>query len=131
MRPKHAVSTKLALYSHDLASVLLMYYPGRGIFGLPGGHVEPKEMPDLTIARELMEELELTVTNLKRSDFFLHPGKHDRIILGYTAVAPEEVYMNPPRPGFEHGKWISSADFADVVISDSYRQFVNDNWPKR
>lgn len=131
MRPRNSVSTKLALYSDDLGSVLLMYYPGRGIHGLPGGHVEVNEDPDETIKRELLEELTLTVDTMKRADFFLHPGKHSRIILGYVAIAPIEISIEPTRPGFEHGAWVTKNEFDHVAISDSYRNFINENWPKQ
>ena len=131
MRPKNPVSTKLALYSHDFASVLLMHYPVRGINGLPGGHVEVKENPDDTIKRELLEELTLSVDTMKRADFFLTSGKQSRIILAYTAIAPADVYIKPTRPRFEFGKWTTKEEVADIALSPEYKQFVLENWPKQ
>jgi 8-oxo-dGTP pyrophosphatase MutT (NUDIX family) len=130
MRPKNVVSTKLALYSHDLSSVLIMHYPVRGLNGLPGGHVEAKENPDEAIRRELMEELTLTVSTLKRADFFLRQGNAGPIILAYTAIAPEDVSIVPTRPSFEYGKWVSKDELPGIVMSPEYTRFVLQNWPK-
>jgi len=131
MRPKNRVSTKLALYSNDLTSVLLMHYPVRGINGLPGGHVEVKENPDDTIKRELFEELTLTVDTMKRADFFITTGKKGRIILAYTAIAPVEVSIKATRPHFEFGKWATKDEVTEIEMSAEYKRFVLENWPKQ
>ena len=131
MRPKHVVSTKLALYSHDNTSVLLMHYPVKGYYGLPGGHVEPQEDPNDTIRRELLEELTLTVDTLKRTDFFLRGGDHGPIILAFTAIAPIDVSIVPTDPKFEYGVWIAKADIATIDMSKEYIRFVLENWPNQ
>lgn len=130
LQAKHHVSTKLALYSHDLKSVLIMRYPARGVNGLPGGHVDADETPDETMKRELMEELTVSVENMKRVDFFLHKGNRGRIILGYTAIAPANLAMVPTDPGYEYGEWISREDFENVTMVPEYRRFILENWPK-
>lgn len=129
VRPKHIVSTKLALYSHDLVSVLLMHYPIRGQYGLPGGHVEPKENPNETIKRELLEELTLSVDNLKRGDFFLRGGDHGPIILGFTGIAPIDVVIKPTDPKFEYGVWTTKDEVPATDMSLEYKRFVLENWP--
>jgi 8-oxo-dGTP pyrophosphatase MutT (NUDIX family) len=129
IRPKNVVSTKLALYSHDLSSVLVMRYPIRGLNGLPGGHVEVRENPDETIRRELVEELSLSVTELKRADFFLREGDRGPIILAYTAIAPENISIKPTNPKFEYAKWVTKDDIGAVVMSPEYTRFVLENWP--
>ncbi len=129
MRPKNIVSTKLALYSHDLKSVLIMRYPIRGLSGLPGGHVEPKENPDIAINRELLEELTMTVENLNRKDFFLREGDNGPIILAYTAIAPADIVMIPTHPKFEYAEWVPKDELKNVVMSAEYTRFVLQNWP--
>jgi len=131
MRPKHVVSTKLALYSHDLASVLLMHYPIKGYYGLPGGHVEPREDPNDTIRRELLEELTLTVDTLKRTDFFRRSGESGPLILAFTATAPADVSIIPTDPNFEYGVWIAKADIAATDMAQEYIRFVLENWPNQ
>ncbi|MDB5162687.1 MAG: hypothetical protein JWO54_267 [Candidatus Saccharibacteria bacterium] len=129
MRPKHAVSTKLALYSHDLKTVLIMHYPIRGLYGLPGGHVELNERPDETMKRELLEELTVSLDDIHRTDFFLSDGDHGRVILAYTAVAPIDVVVKPTRPHFEYGVWVAKDEVADIVMASEYTRFVLENWP--
>jgi len=131
MRPNHIVSTKLALYNHDLTSVLAMHYPVRGHYGLPGGHVEPKENPNETIKRELLEELTLSVDNIKRADFFLRGGDQGSIILAFTSVAPVDVNIIPTDPAFEYGVWVTKETIADIDMSLEYKRFVLENWPNQ
>ncbi len=129
MRPSNIVSTKLALYSNDLQSVLVMHYPARATHGLPGGHVESKEHPDDAIRRELMEELTLSVDGLKRTDFFLRGVDRGPIILAYTAIAPADVSIVPTDPDFEYAQWISKDELAHTSMSPEYVRFVLQNWP--
>lgn len=129
--PKHEVSTKIALYSSDLTSVLIMHYPVRGLNGLPGGHVERKENPDVAIRRELMEELTLKIDDMKHADFFLREGNRGPIILAYTATAPTDVFIKPTRPEFEYAQWVAKDDVKDVAMSTEYIRFALENWPKQ
>lgn len=128
-RPKHHVSAKLALYSNDLSSVLVMRYPVRGTSGVPGGHVEAKEQPDVTLQRELMEELGFTVDGVKRVDFFLHKGDTGRIILAYTAIAPADIVIAPTKPKFEYGEWVTKEEFKTIPMASEYTRFILENWP--
>ena len=129
--PKLEVSTKLALYSHDLQSVLIMRYPIRGQNGLPGGHVELREDPDEAIKRELVEELALVVDDMQRTDFFLREGGSGPIILAYTAIAPEGIEINPTNPRFEYADWVEKDEVKEIVMSSEYQRFVLDNWPNQ
>jgi len=131
MRPRNVVSTKIALYSHDLSSVLVMRYPIRGLNGLPGGHVELNENPDETIRRELIEELSLSVPEMKRADFFLREGDHGPIILAFTAIATENIDIKPTHPKFEYAEWVAKADIESIVMSPEYIRFVLENWPNQ
>ena len=130
IRPKNVVSTKIALYSDDLTSVLVMYYPVRNIRGLPGGHVEPKENPDEAVRRELFEELTLTVGDIKRADFFLRHGTHGAIILGYTAIVPRDIEIIATDPGFEYAEWKTKAQIETSIVTAEYTRFILENWPK-
>lgn len=128
---KHYVSTKIALYSHDLNSLLIMHYPTRDIYGLPGGHVDADELPDEAIKRELMEELTATVENIKRADFFFLNGRSKKIILGYTAIAPETISITPTDPSFEYAQWATKEQLAEIDLAAEYKRFALENWPNQ
>ena len=57
MYDRHEVSVKVALYSSDGKRVLLMYYPHDDGFGLPGGHIDAGETPDVALEREMRRQL--------------------------------------------------------------------------
>jgi len=107
-----------------------MHYPVRDHYGLPGGHVEPKENPNETIKRELYEELTLKLDTVKRADFFLRGGDHGPIILAFTSIAPVDVHIEPTNPKFEYGIWIAKDDVANINMSQEYIRFTLENWPK-
>jgi len=86
-RPRHRVSTKAALIDKNTGRVLLTIL-GNGKYGMPGGHVEGGEAPDIAIARELKEELSIELSDLTRNDFWKDP-RGDRILLGYIGELSE------------------------------------------
>ncbi len=127
LQATHRVSTKIAIYSEDLLSVLIMHYPVRKINGLPGGHIDKGETPDEAVKRELMEELAISLDTIKRVDFFFDR----RIILAYTAIAPADVVITPSDPKFEYGEWVTKDQLKDMDISPEYKRFMLENWPNR
>ena len=79
------------------------------------------------MARELNEELGITLPGLKRSDFFLH--RNGKIVLAYTASVPSELVLTPSRPELEIGVWVAKDDFESIDIDPGYKRFVLKNWP--
>lgn len=132
MHTRLYVSSKIALYSNDLERVLIMRYPKTGRNGLPGGHVEKEEKPDDTLRRELIEELDLRVDDLKRTDFFLREGEYGPIILAYVAIAPADVAVNPTVPSKEFGEWVAKDAIEPMLnMSAEYKRFILENWPNK
>jgi len=126
---EHSVSVKIALYSHDLDSVLLMKY-SRGIYGLPGGHLDANEMPDEALVRELMEELSVQLTSFEKASFFMRSGRGSSVILGYTGIATEAFVMDPTHPEKEVGVWATRQELESLEpISDEYKEFIFGHWP--
>lgn len=124
---KHYVSVKVALYSADLQRVLVMYYPKRHIYGLPGGHIDKKELPDDALARELKEELGVSVEGATLKDSY----RSGRIILAYTAVVPNDFNTFPPHPKLEYAVWRTKADIEEMnTLSEHYRTFILKYWPR-
>lgn len=122
----HYVSVKVAVYSDDKSHVLVMKY-GSGVFGLPGGHLELNETPDEALVREFQEELGAVLPPVKRTDFFMS----GRLVLGFVALAPIDMPMDPPNPEKEHGVWVTRSEFDQIEdIADGYRTLVTENWPQ-
>jgi ADP-ribose pyrophosphatase YjhB (NUDIX family) len=66
---------------------LLVVHAGKGrrrrpVWGLPGGHIDPGEAPDVAARRELEEELYLAVPELHFVDDYAYKGSWHRV---YTA----------------------------------------------
>jgi ADP-ribose pyrophosphatase YjhB (NUDIX family) len=127
----HPVSCKVAIYSPDGSKVLVLKYPQRNYHGLPGGHLEKGEQPEDTLRREFQEELGANmgefITNLKKRDFWVHPG--GKVALAFTATAKTTELPQPPDPELEIGEWVDVTKL-DVVPIDAYRQFIIENQPK-
>lgn len=128
--PKHEVSTKIALYDEHAERVLVMVYPGRAAYGLPGGHLEKDELPDAAIVREVEEELGITISEYERKDFFLHKDTRGKVILAYTGRLAFATIFDEPQKSFEFGKWVTRPEFEALPkISIGYRKFILENWP--
>jgi len=98
------------------------------IGGLPGGHIEEDEMPDVAIARELLEGCGITPNYLAHKDFFIH--SNGKIILAYVGEI-SDINLNSRQNELEGiPKWISLDEFKTVQIEPNYRNFVFENWPK-
>lgn len=122
------ISTKIAIFTQDKGSVLVMKYK-KGTYGLPGGHMEKGEDPDLTLERELMEELGISLDSYERRDFFFRNSKKRSMILAYTAIAPKTFVMNPPHPDKEHGIWMTRPEVEScATLSTAYKAFILAQW---
>lgn len=130
MNGRYKVTVKAALYSVDHSSVLVLQFPAPrsedNKYGLPGGHIDAGETPDEALARELQEELAISVPDAKRRDFFLH--QNGKIVLAYIGYAPLNLVMKPSRPEFEYGVWKTREEFEHIDIDPGYKKFVLKNW---
>ena len=65
--------------------------------GLPGGHIEPGESPQVAAARELMEETGLESIELSPVLTIDEPGKRSFIFVGVAVGKPRSSKEGPPR----------------------------------
>ena len=136
MYDRHEVSVKIALYSSDGKRVLLMYYPHDDGFGLPGGHIDAGETPDVALERELREELGITIDATPADFYMRYPRgsavKDHKIILSYTATVDSNVEL-PDRArdgGEERPIWLAQAEIKTTdKLAPGYRDFVLRWWP--
>ena len=137
MYDRHEVSVKVALYSSDGKRVLLMYYPHDDGFGLPGGHIDAGETPDVALERELREELGITIDATPANFYVRDPQgstvKDHKIILGYTATVDGNIEL-PDRAcdgGEERPVWLTRTEVeATDKLAPGYRDFLLKWWPR-
>lgn len=130
--PRHEVSAKIALYDERGEHVLVMVYPGRDLYGLPGGHLEKDELADVAIVREVEEELGITISDYTRKDFFLNKDVEGKVVLAYVGTLPINTVFYEPQRTFEYGKWLTRQEFEALTnISLGYQKFVLENWPAK
>ncbi|MFZ1250189.1 MAG: NUDIX domain-containing protein [Candidatus Microsaccharimonas sp.] len=127
------VSVKIALYSQDNGSVLVMCYPkrdpGQLSYGLPGGHIDGYEKPDDALRRELQEELSLIVEEPERRDFFRKYNNGD-LVLAYTAKATDQMVITPTNPHKEYAIWVSRLEVETLPgLGKVYKEFILRKWP--
>lgn len=126
----------MALYSSDGKRVLLMYYPHDDGFGLPGGHIDAGETPDVALERELREELGITIDAMPADFYMRYPQdgtvEDHKIILGYTATVDSNVEL-PDRAcdgGEERIVWLTRTEVETTdKIAPGYQDFVLKWWP--
>ncbi len=123
-RPRHRVSTKIALLNPAKSKVLLTrLHDGR--YGLPGGHVEGNETPEEAIGRELREELGVIYQgSLHKSDFWRDPNG-DRILLGFIGSIDEALPLTLQEEEVTGVYWASIDDFdSGKVTTETYEPFI-------
>lgn len=134
--PDHAtfeISTKAAIYNELATKVLIMKYRKGAHYGLPGGHLEHGETPEIAMKRELVEELgvddEFSLTPV---EFFVHEDNmlHPRLILGYVGTIAEDTpFVFASHDYEEEGVWVGRSEVTSIPIADGYRAFVEKHWP--
>ena len=137
MYDRHEVSVKVALYSEDGKQVLLMYHLSSDGFGLPGGHIDAGETPDVALERELREELGIAIDATPADFYMRYPRgsavKDHKIILGYTATVDGSIEI-PDRAcdgGEERPIWLDRAEIETTdKLAPGYRDFVLKWWPQ-
>ncbi len=125
-RSTYRASVKIALFNQAYDKVLLTVMPWGG-YGLPGGHIEKVEQPDVALRRELKEELGLEegqyIDVLQRKFWLDESG--DRIILGYSGCIVDRMEFVCGDPGVKGAVWVSQGDIKDNSVDiPQYREFL-------
>lgn len=127
MRKEFRVSTKAAIFNEPKTKVVVISMGHDADWGLPGGHIEEDETPDITIARELYEECGVELLNLSHRDFFMH--SNGKIILAYSGTAKCEELCSAQNNLEGEPKWLTKVEFENLSsIEPCYKQFVLGNW---
>jgi 8-oxo-dGTP diphosphatase len=110
---------------HDAAGRLLLvqrgHDPGRGLWSVPGGRVEPDETDSAAVVRELREETGLLVSPGPLAGMVVR-GRYE--IYDYVC----EVEGGELRPGDDAADvdWVDSATFSALELTDGLADTLRD-----
>ncbi|MDP3444092.1 MAG: NUDIX hydrolase [Ignavibacteria bacterium] len=128
MRKLFKVSTKAAIFDSTHERILVIHMNHDDDWGLPGGHIEEGETPDIAISRELLEECGIIPDALQSKSFFMH--SNGKLILSYIGEVNDTKLKSQQNELEGIPKWISLSEFQTIQIEPNYRNFVLENWPK-
>lgn len=99
---------------------LLVVHAGKGRhrrprWGLPGGHIDPGEAPDVAARRELREELFLSVEALRFVDDYAYKGSWHRV---YTAPWSDPIVRFDDAELLEIG-WFTIEEVQELADADA------------
>lgn len=128
-RNYEAITCKVAIYTPDGGKVLVVEYTNNEGYGLPGGHLEKGEEPIEACAREVQEELGVTLqtTNLILKDSWRHTN--GKIVLGYISSLSDDALMDVVDANeISAIHWVNIEEIDDESVPvGTYRQFILDN----
>jgi ADP-ribose pyrophosphatase YjhB (NUDIX family) len=128
MRKLFKVSTKAAIFDSTHENILVIHMDQNNDWGLPGGHIEEGETPDVAISRELLEECGIIPDILQSKNFFMH--SNGKLILAYVGEV-NNTHLKSQQDELEGiPKWVSLSEFKTIQIEPNYRNFALENWPK-
>lgn len=115
---------------HDSGQRLLLvrraHAPGRGLWSLPGGHVEPGETDKQAVAREVLEETALTV------DVGRHLGSVTRTAPGGAVFEIHDYACRVVHGTVQAGgdatdaRWCDSLEFAALPLVEGLLEVLVD-----
>ncbi|NUN50537.1 MAG: (deoxy)nucleoside triphosphate pyrophosphohydrolase [Candidatus Brocadiae bacterium] len=87
--------------------------PGKHLAGyweFPGGRVEPGELPEDTVRREIVEETGLVIRVLGRGPTLDHDYGDKRVLLDVFLCEPVSPTLEPRAIGCDDVRWIEAED---------------------
>lgn len=122
MHSTYKVSTKAILFNEERTKVLIANY-GKGLLGLPGGHIDADETPDEAMRRELQEEIGVSGLELRHFDFDRH--RDDKIVLFFTGVMSESTTLAIDLEELNSADWVEVSQIANGQAAiGSYTGFI-------
>jgi 8-oxo-dGTP diphosphatase len=92
--------------------------PGKGLWSLPGGKVEPGESDDQAVVREVREETGLTVATGRLAGAVRRPAPGGAVfdIRDYEAAVTGGVLA--AGDDADEARWVAQADLAGLALTD-------------
>ena len=127
--PKHLVSY-FAVIDQQRGKLLLVDHKLAGLWLPSGGHVEPNEAPDATVARELSEELGLTADFIHAGPLFItvtrtrKDGGHTDVSLWYLIRGDSSRVIEFDRSEFHSVRWFGFDEIPFERSDPHMRRFM-------
>jgi A/G-specific adenine glycosylase len=133
IRPVRARKKKVPHHHIVIAAIrkngryLLGKRPPKGLLGglweFPGGKVEPGETHEQALAREIKEELAITIHSPQYLTTVKHAYTHFKVTLHIYLCKPEK---GTPKPKVHtHLKWMRKKDFAKLAFPKANHKFLS------
>ena len=102
---------------------------------LPGGGIDPGEMPVRALYREVMEETGWTITTPRRLGAYqryCYMQEYDLWAhkICHIYVAAPALRKSDPLEDHHATLWAPFEDLLEILTNDEDRQFLADNWPR-
>jgi A/G-specific adenine glycosylase len=124
--PHYDVAAGVVWHATDPDRFLIAQRPAGGMLGglweFPGGKQEPGETLPETLARELMEELEIEVAVGEKFTEVKHAFTHFRITL--HAFHARHLAGEPQRIGVDDWRWVTLAELDALAFAKTDRQII-------
>lgn len=117
---------------HDGTGRLLLVQranpPGRGLWSLPGGRVEPGESGENAAVREVAEETGLAVRPLRLAGRATIPGPSDTVyeIADYLCELVDGGTLSPSSDAAD-AKWVTALEYSGLPVVDGLTEIL-DKW---
>ncbi len=128
MRNKFEVSAKVAIFNQDKTRILLMHIKSRDYYSLPGGHLELNENIQECAKREVFEETNVRLKEIKEESFFSHTTKN-KIILGFSAIITDDAELGEETEDEGTPVWVYKNEFLKIKNIDlNYKKYILKVW---
>ncbi|NTW68853.1 MAG: NUDIX domain-containing protein [Chlorobiaceae bacterium] len=107
----------LLMLRDDIASI-----PYPGMWDLPGGHVEPGETPAECIAREIMEEIEITLHGSALFRVYEFSDRTEHIFHEKRVLEIERITLHEG----QMLRWFSKTEVENTELAYGFNQVLSD-----
>lgn len=117
---------------HDRGDRLLLIRrarePGRGLWSLPGGRVEPGETEQEAVVREIAEETGLAVRVLRLAGRVRRPAPDGRVydIGDYLCVLADDSRTPSAGDDADDARWVGDAEFGRLPVVEGMREILRE-----
>ncbi len=100
--------------------------PNKGLWGTPGGYVNWDESVEQTVKREVKEETNLEVTNLRLVGVYSSPDRHPKQVINIVFLTDVSSGQLKHSDDAEDAKWFPLNSLPELLALD-HKQNIRDS----